>query len=80
MAWPRCAALADGHEPVVLIERQSAKHHGVNDGEDRRAGADAQHQNDQCHGGKRLRGPQRAERSFQIIAHGSLDGDPRDRV
>jgi hypothetical protein len=77
---PGCAALAHGHEPVVLIERQAAKHHGVNHGEDRRAGADAQHQHDQCHGGERLRGPQRAEGGFQIIAHGPLNVNPRDRV
>ena len=41
---PRLVALPHRDQAIVLIERQPAKHHSVDHGKDRRAGADAEHE------------------------------------
>ena len=45
--------LENGNEPIVLVERKPAQHHGVDDGEDGRAGADAEGQDDQGYDSER---------------------------
>lgn len=56
--------LEDDRQAIVLIEWQSAQHHGVDDGEDRRAGADAEREDGEGDDGER--GGRRSERSAAL--------------
>ena len=47
------AALEDGYQPIVLVERQTAQDDGVDDREDGGAGSDAEGQHGQSHHGER---------------------------
>ena len=45
--------LSHRDQPVVLVKRQTAEDHGIHHRKDRGAGADAEHQHEQRHGGER---------------------------
>ena len=50
---PPRVVLEHGDEPIVFVEGQAAQHDGVDDGENRRAGANAERQNCQRNGCER---------------------------
>ena len=65
-----CVLLDDDPEAIVLVERQRAEHHRVDDRKDGRGRADAQRQHDQgddAEGGGRPQGPDCID---DILAHG----------
>ena len=66
---PRLVTLPHCDQSIVLIERQPAKHYGVDHGKDRRAGANAEHEDQQGDHRKCLGGLERAEGGFQIVSH-----------
>ncbi len=61
--------LADRDKPVVLVERQPSQHDGVDDGEDGRAGADAEGEHRQGHDGEGSRTGEGAEGGLEVVAH-----------
>ena len=67
---PGSAPFADRDEAVVLVERQSAQHDGIDNREDRGGCANAERQDDQGDGRERFRGSQRAKRGLKIVCHG----------
>ena len=71
----RRAARAHGNQAVVLVERQPAQHHGVHDREDGGAGADAQGEDQQGHGGERRRGAERSDGGNHVGTHEGYDGE-----
>ncbi len=74
--WAAHAPLADGDEPVMLIERQPAKDDGVHDRENGGRGPNAQGEHEQSDRRERPRGAQGANRRFEMVVHdGSLTGD-----
>ena len=70
--------LEHGDEPIVFVEGQAAQHDGIDDGENGRAGADAERQNSQRNGRERWRGAQRAQSCSKVVEHVALDGVTRD--
>ena len=62
----KCPTLPDGDEPVVLVERQPAKNHGIDDRKDRRRRADAERQHQQRNHRESRRRAQRPNGISQI--------------
>ena len=54
------------HEPVRLAERQRPQQHGVDDGEDRGVGADAEGQGEHGHGREARPGQEDADRVSEV--------------
>jgi hypothetical protein len=64
----------------VLVEGQAAQDDGVDHGEDRRAGADAERENRQRDAGEGWRRAQRAQGRAKVVEHVALDGGECQRV
>src|SRR4029079_12558142 len=66
--------LVDHAETVVLVERQPAQDDRVDNGENRRARADAERQHGKGHDGEGPGSAERAKGIPEVVAHGGLDG------
>jgi hypothetical protein len=69
-------AFAHGDEPIVLIERQTAKHNSVDDREDRGRRADAERQHDERRDGKAPGCAKGAQRRFEVVTHVDIIAHP----